>query len=545
MFFLSWIKKRLPPKGKTKKQNNLDISQLRELTQKEKLQKKLEQNIALIREYHGNSLGLQVRKIKIGSQNSSAALVFIEGMVDTASMDVLLNALLRNSLRDTLPGGGYSLLSYLNEKIIPFPEVTEVKDLDALFDQVLMGSTALLLEGTATALAIDTAGWKTRDIEESDAEISIRGPRESFNESIHDNLSLIRRRLRVPQLWVEGFRLGSLSRTQVAVVYIKGLAGEEMLEEVRTRLQQIDTDSIIESGQVEEFIEDTPFTFLPLFLRTERPDRVTASLAEGQVAIFTDGSPFALLAPVTLFNMLQAPEDSFEKVFIGTFLRFLRLAAITISTFLPGLFVAVLNFHPEILPTTLFLRIASAREGIPFPLVFELAIMEFVFEILREAGVRLPAAIGPAISIVGALVLGDAAIQAGIVSPPVVIVVALTAIASFAVPNFALGISGRLLRFLFVILGAVFGLFGLQIGIFILLVHLCALRSLGIPYMAPVAPFIWNDMKDNILRFWKWGQVTRPRLTGFQEPVRQSPRQAQRYYKPPSFRKKAGDEDED
>ncbi|NLC52143.1 MAG: spore germination protein [Firmicutes bacterium] len=216
---------------------------------------------------------------------------------------------------------------------------------------------------------------------------------------------------------------------------------------------------------------------------------------------------------------------------MGTFVRFLRYVAITASTFLPGIYISVINFHPELLPTTLLLRIASTREGIPFPVVMEILIMESVFELLRETGVRLPSPIGTAISIVGALVLGDAAISAGIVSPPVVIVVALTAIASFTVPNFALGIAGRLLRFLFIGLGAIFGLFGIQFGIFLLVVHLCALRSFGIPYLVPAAPLIWRDMKDHILHIWKWGLVSRPRLIGFREPVRQSLRQTRRFFK--------------
>lgn len=520
------------PGDLSRKMDRMDISQLREMTLQEKLGKGLGDNIKLVREYCGNSLGLQVRNIKIGPRDIQAAIVFVDGMVDSASVDDLLTALFVSPMKS--PQGlssGLPLLNYLKDKVITSTMVEEVGELSTFFDKVLMGDTALLIDGLDRALMVETKGFKTRDVVESDTEITLRGPRESFIESIHDNLALIRRRVRVPQLWVEKFMVGSLSRTQVAVVYIKGLAGEEIIKEIRSRMEKIDTDSIIDSGQLEDFLQDTPFTFFPLTLRTERPDRVVGGLFEGKMAVLVDGSPFVLNMPITFFDHLQAPDDHFEKPPIGSFVRLLRYVGVTFAIFLPGVYVAVVNFHAELIPTELLLRIASNREGVPFPIVVEVLLMDFTFEILREAGVRLPAAIGPAISIVGALVLGDAAIRAGIVSPPVILVVALTAIASFAVPNLALGIAGRMLRFGFVFLGAIFGLFGIQFGLLLLIVHLCCLRSYGIPYLSPIAPLIFRDWKDVFVRVWQWGSVYRPKLTGFREPVRQDPRQARRYFK--------------
>jgi len=530
--FIRFVSRLFPRKKKKINMDKLDISQLRELTQKEKLKPKLQDNLSLVREYYGNSLGLQVRELQIGRVNVKAAVVFIEGMVDTASVEELIKVLVINTVSsgEIIPSG-FPFIKYIKEKVITSTMVEEVEELEELFDRVLRGDTALIIDGLETSLTVDTQGWKTRDIEESDAEVTIRGPRESFIESIHDNMSLIRRRLPIPQLWAEKFTVGSLSRTQVAMVYIKGLAGEGLIKEMRSRFAKTDTDGIIDSGQLEDFLEDTPFSLFPLTLRTERPDRVVAALLEGQVAVIVNGTPFVLLAPVTFFAHLQASDDHFEKVPLGTFIRILRYVAMILAIFLPGFYVGIVNFHPEMVPTALLLRIASTREGVPFPLVVEMLLMESVFEILRESGIRLPASIGPAISIVGALVLGDAAIRAGIVSPPVVVVVALTAIASFAVPNFALGIAGRILRFGFIILSSIFGLFGLQFGLLLLIVHLSSLRSYGVPYMAPAAPFIMRDMKDNIIRGWQWGQVYRPKLTGFREPVRKDPRQARRFFK--------------
>ena len=223
---------------------------------------------------------------------------------------------------------------------------------------------------------------------------------------------------------------------------------------------------------------------------------------------------------------MQAPDDYYEPLPIGSLIRLLRYVSLLISLLLPGFYVAVINFHQELLPTTLLLRITASREGVPFPVIAEVLLLDALFEILREAGVRLPAAIGPAISIVGALILGDAAIRAGMVSPAVVIVIALTAIAGFTAPAFSLGISFRILRFTYTIMGAVFGLFGVQFIILLTVMHLCSLRSFGYPYLNPLAPLIWQDMKDNLVRTWWWGMRERPKLLGQREPQRIPPGQA-------------------
>ncbi len=523
-----------------------DISELREMTAQENLSDSLSQNLVLIKEYTGNSFGLNIREFNFGPKDTRGAIVFMEGMVNTASQEEAIRSLLVYSLKKPgVPKDGGSLFAFVRDNILLIPEIKEGGNLDELLNMVMLGDTLFLMEGVDRALALDTKGWKTRNLTEPEAETSIRGAREGFNESIHDNLSLLRRRLPIAQLWVESFQVGSLTRTHVTLIYIKGLVGEGILAEIRSRLKKIDTDSIIESGDIEQFIEDEPFTIFPLIQRTERPDKVVASLVEGQAAIMTNGSPFVLLAPSTAFAMMQSSDDYFEKTPLGTFIRILRLTAVAIAVFLPCFYVSVVNFHQELVPTALILRIAASREGLPFPVILELLLMESVFEILREAGLRLPTTVGNAVSIVGALVLGDAAIRAGIVSPPVVIIVALTAIASFVIPNFALGISIRLLRFAFTALGAVFGLFGVQFGILLLLVHLSALRSFGVPYLMPLAPLIWKDMKDNLFVAWKWGMINRPRLLGFREPVRQDPKQRKRFFRVMEAEREDEEGDED
>ncbi|HHX77718.1 MAG TPA: spore germination protein, partial [Firmicutes bacterium] len=258
-----------------------DISELMEMTEQKNLSDSLSQNLALIREYTGNSFGLKIREFNFGPENTRGAIVFIEGMVKTASQEEAIRSLFVYSLKkEGIPGGGSDLFTFVRDNILLAPEVKEEGNLDKLVYSVMLGDTLFLMEGVDRALVIDTKAWKTRDLAEPDAEISIRGVREGFNESIHDNLSLLRRRLPIAQLWVESFQVGSLTRTQVATVYIKGLVGEGILEEIRSRLKKIDTDSIIESGDIEHFIEDEPFTIFPLVQRTERVDKAVASLVE-------------------------------------------------------------------------------------------------------------------------------------------------------------------------------------------------------------------------------------------------------------------------
>lgn len=498
---------------------NLDISQREAQAQGEKFVSGLEANLKKLRQYSGPSFDVVVRRFKAGDR-VPAALIRLDGLTDSKTVEEILRTLMVDSRLIKEPERAGRIAVSALEELLTAPQVVEAEDLAALFKGMAAGSAALLFDGTAKALLCDAKGFDTRAIIEPSAEISIRGSREGFVENLRTNTSMIRRRIRIPHLWFEQLLIGDLTRTEVAFAYIKGLAAEKMLREVRDRLSRIKIDGILESGYLEDFISDTPWSIFPLVMRTERPDLVAAALLEGRVAIFTDGTPHVLVIPSPMSLLLHAPDDYYEKPSAGTFIRLLRFSAMLLSLLLPGVYVAVINFHPELLPTALLLRVTAAREGVPFPVIFEVLLMEILFEILREAGIRLPAAIGPAISIVGALILGDAAIRAGLVSPAVVIIVALTAIASFTTPVFSLAIALRILRFIFTIAGAVMGLFGLQFILFVTVTHLCALRSFGIPYMAPLGPFVWSDMKDTIIRTFWWKTQTRPTLLGQREPRR-------------------------
>lgn len=517
--WIEWLKRRLHSKEEDSIIEDLDIDErqvyLRELYLKEDLEK----NIKEIEKITGSSIDYSIRCFKIGKR-IPGAIIYIDGLCDTRTIEEILEGLLKEEIK-RVPSGPEESLKVIIESLLIVESIKEVHDLFTLFKELTDGKTALLINGSKKAILCDTRGMENRTLNEPDAEKTIRGPRDGFIEDIRTNTSLIRRRIRSPHLWIENMEVGELTQTKVEIAYLKGLAREDIITEVRNRIERIDIDGILESGYIEELIEDNPYTVFPLMIRTERTDKVASALLEGRIALFTAGSPHVLILPTELPTMLQAPDDYYELTPLGTFIRVIRMLSLIISLLLPGFYVAIINFHQELLPTTLLLRMTAAREGVPFPVIVEILILEFLFEVLREAGIRLPAAIGQAISIVGALILGDAAIRAGLVSPAVVIVIALTAIASFSTPIFSLGIAIRILRFLFTLLAASFGLFGLQFGLFLLITHLCSLRSFGVPYLSPFAPFILEDMPDNVIRFWWWGLRRRPKLLGARDPVRQ------------------------
>lgn len=476
-------------------------------------------NLRNIKEIVGGNFDVCFREMLMTRDRIKVAVVYVDSLADPNVVERILDRLTKGTFSIEREGGEIEPLdTALRNILIPEKGFREVRSFSAFWEDVSMGDTGLLIDGFDGALVIDSRDWHLRAVEESSSEPVIRGPRDGFVESLAVNVSLVRRRIRNPHLRAEKLTIGRLTQTNVVYMYIKGLAREGLVEEVRTRLERIDTDSILGSGYLEDFIEDTPFTLFPLMINTQRPDRVTADLLEGKVAIFVENSPEVVIVPATLNAMLQAPDDYYERATFGSFIRLIRTAAYVSAIILPGTYVAIVNFHIELLPTALLLRISASREGIPFPVVAEILMMEFLFEILREAGVRLPRAIGSAVSIVGALILGDAAISAGLVSPAVVIIVALTAISSFSAPTYSAAIAARLLRFGFAILASIFGLFGLQFGLLIVITHLAGLRSFGEPFLAPIAPLVVDELKDSVVRVPWWAMIYRP---GGREPKRQ------------------------
>ncbi|MFY2307134.1 spore germination protein [Lysinibacillus fusiformis] len=473
-----------------------------------------EANIFKVKTTLGNSADLLIRIIQIGPENSiNAGLIYTDGMVDTIALQNLIDSLI-NKIRpiDLESCLEADIVTSIRKNSITVGNVEEVIDFDKLITNILSGHAALIIENESKAITVDISKYEKRSVEEPQSSTLIKGPRDGFTETLGTNTSLLRRRIRSSNFWLESKEIGTVTKTKIIIAYIKGIANEEVIREVHQRLDKINIDAILETGYIEELIQDETYTPFPTIYSTERPDAVTGKLLEGRVAILVDGSPFVIVVPSLMVEFFQASEDYYQRADFATLIRLLRFFCFLIALLVPSLYVAILTYHQEMLPTKLLVSMAAQREGVPFPAFFEALIMEITFEILREAGVRMPRAVGQAMSIVGALVLGQAAVQAGIVSNAMVIVVSLTAIANFCFPSINLSASVRIVRFGMMCLGATFGLIGVLFGVILLCIHLCTLRSFGIPYTSPVAPFILADQKDVFFRFPLWSMISRPRL---------------------------------
>jgi spore germination protein KA len=469
-------------------------------------------NLDTIKQITGNSSDIVFRKIKVDAESQIIiAIVYVVGIVD----DQIINDFLLESIMNKADLQERFIrqksLEFLANEVVSLGTVKQLELWEEVFSSLMSGETIILIDGIDKALSADTKGGEKRSVEEPSSQVTVRGPRDGFTESIKTNISLVRRRIQNTDLWLETMKIGKVTKTDVGLMYIKGIANDKIIAEVRKRLGRIDVDSILESGYIEQFIEDQTFTTFPTIYHTERPDTVTGNLLEGRVAIFVDGTPFVLLAPAVFIQFFQTVEDYYSRFFIATALRLLRILIFFISLIAPSVYIAATTFHQEMIPTNLLFAVAAQREAVPFPAFVEAVMMEVTFEILREAGIRMPRAVGSAISIVGALVIGQAAVEAGIVSPAMVIVVAVTAIANFATPSFSIAISARLIRFIFMVAAAVFGFYGVFLGMIMLIVHLCSLRSFGIPYMSPLAPFIPVNNDDTIIRAPLWDFKQRPK----------------------------------
>ena len=491
-------------------------------TERHLITRSLAKNKKTMQEVFSDWGDIEFREFELGTAPPvKLMIIYIKGLTSMPDVhgSILEKLMLLEGLMEEVASNGN--LHLIKNKLLPIAEVIEQNDFITITNQVLTGDVVLFIDGEESALMLGAKGWSDRAVGEPPSEPTVRGPRDGFTENILVNVAHIRRRVRSSRLKLEKMNIGLLTKTDVVIMYIDGIVNDSVVVEVRNRLKKIKTDAILESGYIEEFIQDEWLTPFPLILSTERPDRVAAHLLEGHVAVLVDTTPFALIMPTTFFHFLTAAEDYYTRAPIATAIRLLRLVAINIALLLPSVYIAIATFHQEMLPTQLLISIAQAREGVPFPAFVEAFIMESTFELLREAGVRLPRPVGQAVSIVGALVIGQAAVSAGLVSPAMVIVVALTAISSFAIPNYSGAIALRLMRFPLMVLAATLGLFGIMSGLMAMLIHLSSLRSFGVPYIAPISPLVISDWKDFILRAPHWAMFTRPRLVGFKEPQRQ------------------------
>ncbi|AXN38551.1 spore germination protein [Peribacillus butanolivorans] len=506
---------------KKQRKNSINLSSFKQddknkETNKDLLKTSLEGNIQHVKQQLGNSEDIVIREIQIGKEGIFKACIFYtDGLVDTSSIqNFIMESLMLdiNPDQEQMISYQQNVLQVLKGRILAVGDIQDVTEFSSLFTSLLSGDVILLLDGYAQGFTIGMRGGKDRGVMESTTETVVRGPKEGFTENLRTNTALIRRKIKTPRLWLESKKIGNLTQTDVAIMYIDGIVNDKVVEEVHNRLDRIDIDGILESGYIEELIQDETHTPFPTMYYSERPDVIAAELLEGKVAILVDGTPIVLVVPALFVSFVQSAEDYYQRADIATLIRLLRFFTIIIALLGPSLYIAITTYHQEMLPTRLLISLSAQREGVPFPAFIEALMMEVAFEILREASLRMPKAIGQAISIVGTLVIGTAAVEAGIVSPAMVIVVAITAISSFVLPSFTISMSIRMLRFPMMALAASFGLFGIIVGVIALVLHLCSLRSYGVPYMSPFAPFIGEDMKDTLIRVPRWGMFARPRL---------------------------------
>jgi spore germination protein KA len=463
------------------------------------LSENIEENIKKLEMALGNSDDLSIRRLTVSTKN--VVIIHIEGIVDDQSITENVISPIIQLNRENHPFKSAKELADKMVQMISVASIEFIFNWSELLDNILAGDTVILLNDSTKAITLGTKKIQSRSITEPTTQTVIKGPKDSFTENISTNISLIRSRIQNAKLRVKLTKVGSVTKTDVGIMYIEGIADHNIVMEAMNRIEKIKIDSILEGNYIEEAVRDTRKTIFPLMESSERPDVVAANLIEGKISIIIQGTPFVLILPVYFIQLFQSPEDYYENNVFSSFLRLIRIGAFLLNMYASAIYLALITHHQGLIPTTLMVTLMAQRERVPFPAIIELLLMELAFEILREAGVRMPRAIGPAVSIVGALILGQAAVEAGFVSAAIVIIVATSAINSFTLPNTNIVNVARGLRFLIIFSSAFIGFYGILLFTLCILVHLCSLRSFGVPYFAPFAPFRKGDQKDSLVRF--------------------------------------------
>lgn len=480
-------------------------------TENTSMSKNLYKNVDCLKRYMSNSMDIRDRRFKAGGNKTNVAILFIDNLVDeTMVQDHIIKPIMINSPQLCSKEGVDINLETIKDYMLYGDIIEEASTIHEISLGILEGKTFLCVEGSDKGFLINTMNLPKRTVEEPTTEPSVKGPKEGFLESLKDNTALIRKRLKNPNLCVETIKTGKHTNNSTVMFYLKGTAKNEIVEEVRRRINSVDSYDIVDVEQLAHLISDRAFSIFPMLQWTERPDKAVIGLLEGKVGIMMDNSRGILLAPATLSNLMQSVDDYYEMWIVGTAVTLIRYAALLISTFLPATYIAVTSFHPGMLPTDLTLSIAGSRAGVPFPAFLEALLMVVTLELLQEAGIRLPRVVGQTVSIVGGLVIGQSAVQAGIISPIMVIILSVTAISSFAIPNYSLSLVTRVLRVVFMVLAGLFGAFGISMGVLYLLGYMCSLRSFGIGYMEPLTPYRFRDWKDSIIRAPQFMLKNRP-----------------------------------
>lgn len=502
MFFLSWLWKKYSRNGKGKPAEKIQ-SHTQANGNQAPVENDLSRNLEIVKQLFPEAPDLVYRRFAAGPHETPAALLYLDTLTDK-------NALNNHVIRPLIYGEA--------EKTTGLPPSTigsmrTASDWKAVQDAILQGESALFLDGHRAVFLYDTRGWPQRAIEDPQLESSLKGAHQGFVETGMQNIALLRRYLPHQELRIAEHTIGRRGKSKVWIVYLQDVANPDVLLELEGRIKQVEIDALINTGELAELIEDNHYSPFPQFILTERPDSAISQLLQGRFVVIVDRSPSVIVAPAAFTAFFQSVDDYSTRWLIASFIRLLRFVAFFIALLLPAIYIAFISFNYEVIPLQLFISIAETRERVPFPPLLEAVLMEITLEMMREAGIRLPAPIGQTIGIVGGIVIGQAAVQAGIVSNIMVIVVATTAIASFILPSYDMGTAVRLMRFPIMIMSSLYGIIGIIICFMILVAHLVSLESLKTPYGSPLAPFRWADMKDTFIRFPLWSMIKRPKST--------------------------------
>ena len=463
------------------------------------------------RELTGNA-DIVFRDLLIGgSENLEAVLIYMYGNTNKDLLNTnVIKQLMTFRVKDELSFGSAEFVKKIADSCISIGRVKIVTDKNSAKNAIFEGNAVLIIDRFSQLIVLEAAETESRQISEPENEKTIRGPKEGFIEDIWTNIALIRRTLKDPTLKVEIFKIGRRTKTNLALIYIDSLADLNLVSEVRKRVEKIDIDGALANGYIEDYIEDNPYSPFPQTLGTEKPDKVNAALLEGRIVIILDGTPFVMLVPAQFIQFFQAPEDYYDRPIMGTYIRILRVLAFIVTTTAAPAYVALTSFHLELVPFELLLNIAELRKQVPFPPVAEVFTMEFIIESLRESGLRLPGNVATTLGVVGGIILGDAAVKSNLVSPSMIIIITISIICNFVIPNYGMSLVIRILRLFLIILAASFGAFGITLGWLIIIIHLCRLESFGLPYFAPLAPTRFADFKDLFIRVPIWAMKQRP-----------------------------------
>ncbi len=464
----------------------------------EKLLLSLKSNIDYIKYIFSDCGDIVYREFFAGC---NMCLVYIDNITNSVAIEESILTNLMN--RSDMHGDGNEFIDRSLLEVVSVKDVKKIYTFQEVVNAILSGDTVILCDEADSALQASTKGFPTRGVGSVKTEVSVLGPKDAFNESIAVNIVLIRRRIKNTKLKLKRMKIGTGTKTDIAVMYMEGIVNNEILKNVEKSLENVDIDGVYDSGYIEQLIEKEFTSPFPQIQITERPDKTASSLMEGRIAVVVDNSPYVILLPAPLNEFFQSADDYYERWEIMSFIRFMRYVGAFLAISLPGLFIALAVYNPSVLPVSLALKIAGSRQNIPFPTAAEMLVMEIAFELLIEAGIRLPSPVSSTIGIAGGIIIGQAAVEAGIVSPMIIIISALTAICTYVIPNTSVTAGIRIFKYIIIFTSSFFGLFGFWIGILLLLIHLSSIKTFGIPYLYPFCSASENgysDLKDSIFR---------------------------------------------